>query len=127
MEGWAQVRVGAGVLLALYAGLAAVFSARELRFLAGVEPRQRRWFVLQDILIQVAILGVLLPCALAPERSLPVFYIIMAGFTLLWIAALWTVISRSMYTYRLMLGIRGQRKNIEAQIAELMAKDTEDG
>jgi hypothetical protein len=100
-------------MLAVYIGIAAVLSARELRFLAGVEPKQRRVFALLDIAIQVAILGVLLPCVLAPARTLELFYIVMAGFGLLWIAAVWAVISRSMYTYRLMLGARDYRRELE--------------
>ncbi|MDQ3023097.1 MAG: hypothetical protein M3R04_01735 [bacterium] len=113
MENWAQVRIAAGVMLALYAGIAAVLSARELRFLAGVEPRQRRVFALLDVLVQFSILAVLLPCVLAPVRTLQLFYTVMAGFALLWVSALWAVISRSMYTYRLMLGARNERMELE--------------
>jgi hypothetical protein len=114
MEGWAQVRVAAGVMLALYIGIAAVLSLRELRFLASVEPAgQRRLFAVLDVLIQLAILGVLLPCVLAPERTYKLFVVIMAGFALLWISALWAVISRSMYTYRLVLGARNDRRELE--------------
>jgi hypothetical protein len=113
VSGWAQMRIAAGVMLALYAGIAAVLSGRELRFLAGVEPRQRRIFFTQDVLVQLAILGVLLPCTLAPGPSKPLFVVIMSAFALLWVSALWAVIARSMYTYRLMLGARAERKEFE--------------
>jgi len=113
MSGWVQMRVAAGIMLAFYVGVAAVFSFRELRFLASVEAKQRRIFALQDILVQLAILGVLLPCTLASHPSKPLFVAIMSAFTLLWIAALWSGIARSMYTYRLMLGARAERKEFE--------------
>lgn len=111
MTDWAQMRVAAGVMLALYVGLAAVLSARELRFLASVEPRQRRIFVLQDILVQLAILGVLVPCALAAAPSRAWMILVTSAFFLLWVAALWAVVSRSMYTYRLMLNARGEQRD----------------
>jgi hypothetical protein len=111
-DGWVQMRVAAGVLLAAYIGVAAAMSYRELRFLSSIEPRQRRLFALQDILVQLGILGVLLPCAFAPGPSKPLFILIMAGFTLLWAAALWAGVSRSMYTYRLMLGARAERQEL---------------
>jgi hypothetical protein len=100
-------------MLAAYLGVTAVLSLRELRFLASIEPGARRLFAIQDILLQIAILGVLVPCALASGPSKPLFVLIMAAFTLLWIAALWAGISRSMYTYRLMLGARAERKEFE--------------
>ena len=78
MSGWVQMRVAAGIMLAFYVGVAAVFSFRELRFLASVEAKQRRIFALQDILVQLAILGVLLPCTLASHPSKPLFVAIMA-------------------------------------------------
>lgn len=113
MSGWVQMRVAAGIMLAFYIGVAAVISFRELRFLASVEPKQRRLFALQDVLVQLAILGVLLTCTLAPGPSKTIFVLIMSAFTLLWASALWAVIARSMYTYRLMLGARAERKEFE--------------
>ena len=112
-DGWVQMRVAAGILLAFYVGVAAAISFRELRFLGSVEPGQRRIFAAQDILLQLAILGVLLPCAIAPGPSKPLFVLIMSAFTLLWIAALWAGAARSLYTYRLMLGVRAERKEFE--------------
>src|SRR5687767_4928504 len=107
------MRVAAGVLLAAYLGVAAALSFREIRFLASIEPRARRLFAVQDILLQLGILGVLLPCAFSSGPSRPLFIAIMSAFTLLWLAALWAGISRSMYTYRLMLGARAERKEFE--------------
>jgi phosphatidylglycerophosphate synthase len=116
---WTQARLGAGILLALYVGLAAVFAGRELRFLAGVEKAERRLFAVQDILIQLALLGVLLPCVLAAAPNRQVIVVILVAFTLLWIVALWTVISRYMYTYRLMIGLRGQQDDFRRQLEQL--------
>jgi hypothetical protein len=116
MTDWVQMRVAAGIMLAFYVGVAAVISFRELRFLASVEPRQRRLFALQDVLVQLAILGVLVPCVVAPAASRPWFVTVFSSFALLWVAALWAGIARSMYTYRLMLGARADRSELEELI-----------
>jgi hypothetical protein len=113
MERWAEARVAAGVMLALFVGIAAVLSLREVRFLAGVEPRQRRLFIFHDVIVQLAIIGVLLPCAVFPYPTKRILIGVMASFTLLWISALWAVVSRSMYTYRLMLGVREERRELD--------------
>jgi hypothetical protein len=110
---WAQMRIAAAVLLALWVGVSAVLSARELRFLAGVEPPQRRLFGFLDIFVQLAILGVLLPCAVMGGPSRAWVMIVTSSFVLLWAAAIWAGIARSMYTYRLMLGARTERKEFE--------------
>jgi hypothetical protein len=120
------MRVAAGVLLALWVGLSAVLSFRELRFLASVEPPQRRLFGFLDILVQLAILGVLLPCALMGGPTRGWIIMVTTSFILLWIAAIWAGIARSMYTYRLMLGARSERKEFAEVLRQYAAKDAGD-
>jgi hypothetical protein len=121
------MRVAAGVMLALYVGIAAVLSARELRFLAGVEPRQRRTFIVQDLLVQLAILGVLVPCTLAPGPSRAWMILVTSAFFLLWVAALWAVVSRSMYTYKLMLNARGEQRDFAELLKHAVDEERQDG
>lgn len=105
---WAQVRLGATMLLAMYIVLAVIFSQRELGFLAQLKPGEKRLFVTLDLLIQLSVLAILLPCILAPGASLPTLVTVMVGFGLLWIVVIWNGMARSMYTYRLMLEFRNK-------------------
>jgi len=110
--GWHEVRLAALIMLALYAAVALMLVPRELTFLRGVEqPAYRRRFIWQDILIQVGILAVLLPSAILPTATIGGLVIIVAGFTLLWIAAIWAAFSRYSYTYRILLKLRDEDRH----------------
>jgi hypothetical protein len=122
---WNQMRLAAAGLLVVYLGTAAIFTPRELRFLAIVEPKQRRIFTLQDILLQVGILMVLVPSMVARGPSALYFTLVATGFTVLWITAVWTGIVRSMYTYRLMLGSREQHGRLQEELSRLIEKARE--
>jgi hypothetical protein len=123
---WQQLRLAASVLLMVYLGTMVAFLPRELRFLKLVEPPTRRLFLFQDILLQASILAVLLPCVVASGPSAPFFMTVAVAFTTLWIAAVWTGIVRSMYTYRLMLGTREQHGKMAEELSRLLAQAKED-
>ena len=127
MEAWVHGRLVAGVMLAVYAAVAAIISGREVRFLAGVEPpRQRRLFILQDVAVQLGIIGVLLPCALTQHLNKQLLVVILSAFTLLWIAALWALVNRSVYTYRLMLSARGESNDLAELLRRATAEEQHD-
>jgi hypothetical protein len=99
---WSATRLGAGLLLLLWLAVAAVLSARELRFLAGLDSRARRVSIIQHVLMQLAVLLILLPCMIASAPSLTLFYCVGAGFAMLWAAGSWSVMTRYAYTSRLL-------------------------
>ncbi len=116
---WAVTRVVAGILLCAYGAVAAVQFGRESRFIAGVEMPAKAWFISQNLLIQLAVLLCLLPVTLTPAPSKPAVEACLAGLTLLWLVGIWTVVSRRVYTYRLLLGARSEHDKL---IQELMAR-----
>lgn len=99
---WEATRIGAALLLLIWVAALAVFSAREIRFLAGLEARLKRTCVIQHILMQVAVLLILLPCILASGPGVGLFAAILAGFGLLWLAGGWSVFTRYTYTSRIL-------------------------
>ncbi len=119
---WASTRLVAGVMLCIYFAVAAVQFGRESRFLASVEMPARLWFIVQDLLIQVAVLICLLPVTLAPAPSKPALIASVTGMGLLWLAGIWTMISRRVYTYRLLLGAHGETDRL---VVELLKKQRE--
>lgn len=101
------MQLAASVLLVLYLASALALLPRELSFLKGVEQPQRRVFQLQDLLLQLSMLLTLIPCMLTPRLPLAAMYTVLAGFIALWGIALWSAASRYSYTYRILLGQRG--------------------
>lgn len=119
---WASTRLVAGVMLCVYLAVAVIQFGRESRFLAGVEGSARVMFILQDILIQLAVLLCLLPVTLAPKAEKTVLLASVSGMGLLWIVGIWTMITRRMYTYRLLLGAHSEAQK---QIADLIKQRRE--
>lgn len=116
---WAEVRLAALLLLVLYAAVAVVLLFREITFLRKVDPPTRRLFVAQDILIQVCVLLVLLPCAVMPQLPLTGLFIVTAGFALLWLVVIWTAFARYAYVARL---LKHARKESEQKLKELVER-----
>ena len=104
---WAQVRLGALVLLAVYLAAALIALPREAAFLRTVEMRVRRLFILQDSLVTLGVLGVLLPTAVLQRPRLDALWVILGGFIVLWVGAVWAAFARYSYTYHVLLGSRG--------------------
>lgn len=124
---WAPARMVAGVLLCVYAVVAVLQYGRESRFLSDVPLAQRAWFIAQDLLIQLGVLLSLLPVALAAQPSRPVLYASLIGITILWLAGIWTVFSRRVYTYRLLLGARDEHDKLLRSILEAKGKRGSEG
>ena len=102
----AQVRLGASLLLLAYAVVVMAVLPREIGFIRSVdEAFWRRSFIVQDVIIQLGVLLVLVPCVLFPERlsrELWPYTVIISGVALLWGGWLWAALSRYSYTYRLL-------------------------
>lgn len=101
------MQLAALVLLALYGLTAALLSPREATFLRGVQLPHRRLFIVQDVLMQVCILATLLPCVLLSRLGLGALYTVLLGFAGMWFTAIWAAVSRYSYTYRILLGQKG--------------------
>jgi hypothetical protein len=114
-----RMQMAALVLLGVYFATAAVLLPRELAFLRGVDPPARRLFIVQDVLCQVSMLLVLLPCALYAKLTRELLAVVVAGFGGGWAAALWTAISRYAYTYHVLLG---PRKEQQQRLREIFDK-----
>lgn len=122
---WAQVRLGALVLLAVYLAAALIALPREAAFLRSVEMRVRRLFILQDVLVTLGVLGVLVPTAAMQQPRIDALWVILGGFVVLWVGAVWAAIARYSYTYHVLLGSRGDiSKRLRDAIA-LSKKDSQ--
>lgn len=104
------------LLLVFYLASAAILLPREAAFLRAVEQPRRTSFVVQDVLLQLSILAVLVPCASAAELDLARVTIVLAGFTLLWIVAIWMVWARQSYVQHL---LREARRDSEQQLKRI--------
>ena len=101
------MQLAALILLALYALTAALLLPREATFLRGVQQPHRRLFMAQDVLMQACILATLLPCVLFSRLGLGALYTVLLGFSGMWFTAIWAAVSRYSYTYRILLGQKG--------------------
>jgi hypothetical protein len=97
-----QMQMSAWVMLGLYAALALLLMPRELRFLREAEGSYRLRFIVLDVLLQVCVLLVLVPCALVPRLTLPLLRLIFGGFTGLWVVIALMSYLRYVYTYRIL-------------------------
>jgi hypothetical protein len=117
-----QMQLSAWLLLAVYTALALALLPRELRFLRDVEPRTRRKFLVLDVLLQICVLLILLPCGLVAKLTYPLFVLIFAGFTGLWIVIIIMSYQRYIYTYRMLAAVSQQHTQ---QTAELLRRGLE--
>ncbi|MCH7472037.1 hypothetical protein IIA79_03690 [bacterium] len=116
---WSVVKIAALVALVVYFAVVLVFYGREVRFLASVKAPRRRAFIVQNILIQLCILAVLLPCAAAPQPTPTLLKIVMTGFVSLWVVTIWMSVSRYMYTYHVLLSTREEMTKIKQKLEEI--------
>lgn len=117
------MQLAALVLLALYALTAALLLPREAMFLRGVQQPYRRLFVAQDILMQVCILATLVPCVVLSRLGLAALYTVLLGFAGMWFTAIWAAVARYSYTYRILLGQKG---DLTARLKEIFDKVKEE-
>jgi hypothetical protein len=98
-----QMQLAAGVMLLIYAAVALMLFPRELRFLRSAEAQYRIRFIVLDILLQVCILLVLVPCLITPQLSRQSLTLILCGFSGLWPVVLALAYLRYVYTYRILV------------------------
>jgi len=115
------------VLLVLYLAAAVVLLPRELAFLREVAQPRRTWFLVQDLLLQLSILAVLVPSASAAELDLRRMVVVLAGFTLLWIVAIWMSLARQSYVHHLLREARRESEQQLQRIKEQLEDEREDG
>jgi hypothetical protein len=113
------MQLAAAALLMLYLAAVAILLPREIAFLREVEPATRAHFIIIDVLLQVGILTVLLPCATRPRLSLATVVVVLSGFALLWVVAIWMMFARRLYVYRLLKAARDEN---EQRIKDAAAK-----
>jgi hypothetical protein len=109
------MQLAALALLMLYLAAAGMLLPREIAFLREVEPLPRVQFIVIDVLLQIGILTVLLPCATQPQLSLTAVVVVLSGFALLWVVAIWMVFARRRYVYRLLTGAREANEGRHAE------------
>jgi hypothetical protein len=97
------MQLAAGVMLLIYVAVFAMLLPRELRFLRGTEQPYRRRFIFLDILLQVCILLVLVPCVVSPQLTPRLLLLILSGFSGLWLVVLALAYLRYVYTYRILV------------------------
>ena len=115
------------VLLVLYLAAAVVLLPRELVFLREVAQPRRSWFIVQDALLQLSILAVLVPSASAPRLDLTRMVIVLAGFTLLWIVAIWMSLARQTYVHHLLREARRESEQQLQRVKQKLEDEREDG
>lgn len=115
------------VLLVLYFAAAAVLLPRELVFLREVELPRRNWFLVQDLMLQLSILAVLVPSASAPQLDLTRMVIVLAGFTMLWIVAIWMSLARQSYVHHLLREARRESEQQLQRVRQKLEDEREDG
>jgi hypothetical protein len=100
---WDEMRLAALVILAAYLVFALALFPREAQFLRGLETaRQRAYFIVQDVLLQLCVLALLLPLGLSAYASRALFMTAFSAFIALWMVVLWVGASRYAYTWRLL-------------------------
>ncbi|MCB1215932.1 hypothetical protein KDL44_00965 [bacterium] len=102
-----QGRLPALILLVVYIAAVVILLPRELRFLRDVQnTTTRRIFIVQDLFIQVCILGVLIPAVLMKgvndSNNELLGLLLMLSMTGLWLCVVWTGWSRWVYTCRIL-------------------------
>ena len=100
-------RIPALILLVVYLAAVVILLPREIRFLREVKPDStRRIFIVQDIFLQICILGMLIPAIMLKGVSLSnvtlLGTLLMLSFTGLWICLVWAFLSRMIYTRRIL-------------------------
>lgn len=117
------MQLAALVLLLLYLLTAALLLPREATFLRGVQLPHRRLFIAQDVLMQLCILATLLPCVIFSRLGLAALYTVLVGFAGMWFTAIWAAVSRYSYTYRILLGQKG---DLSQRLKEIFDKVKEE-
>jgi hypothetical protein len=98
-----QMQLAAWVMLFIYACLVMLILPREIRFLREAEPPFRRRFLLLDVLLQVFILLILVPCAIVTRLSPELMTLVLIGFSGLWVVVAFLSYLRYVYTYRILM------------------------
>lgn len=96
-------RLVALLLLAVYLIIVIALLPREIKFLSGVKQPHRTRFTVLDVLFQVFVLAVLIPPIATSMKALASWVTILVGFVGVLAVALWTGISRYVYTLRILL------------------------
>ena len=109
-------RIPAMILLVVYLAAVVVLLPRELRFLREVgNPATRRIFIVQDLFLQVCILGVLVPAILMKgvneENGRLLGFLLILSMSGLWLCTVWAAWSRWVYTCRILS--EGSRRSAE--------------
>lgn len=104
------------LLLVLYLAAVLILLPRELAFLRDVKSIQRLWFIVQDVLLQVSILLVLVPCAISKQLDIGKITVVATGFVVLWVVAIWMITARQRYVHQM---LKAMRDESERQIKEL--------
>ena len=113
------MQLAAAALLMLYLAAFLILLPREIAFLREVDTASRVHFIIIDVLLQVGILAVLMPCASRPQLSLTDVVVVLSGFALLWVVAIWMMFARRRYVYRL---LKAAREESERRLKEVDAK-----
>lgn len=100
-------RIPAMILLVVYLAAVVILLPRELRFLSEVKnPATRRIFIVQDLFLQVCILGVLIPAILMKgvneQNGRLLGLLLVLATSGLWLCTLWAGWSRYVYTCRIL-------------------------
>ncbi|MCB1221788.1 MAG: hypothetical protein H7A35_08000 [Planctomycetales bacterium] len=118
-------RIPAMILLAVYLAAVVVLFPREMKFLREVQnATTRRIFIVQDIFIQVCILGVLVPAILMKgvneQNDKLLGLLLILSMTGLWLCVIWAGWSRYIYTCRILS--EGSKRSAEElrRIQELL-------
>lgn len=118
-----QMQPVALVMLALYVATALILLPRELSFIRSVPPPTRRQFILQDVVLQAGILAVLVPSAVASRLTPAAMSVVVGGFTLLWLVAVWMAVSRQRYISRLLEDSRREGERLMAELSRRLREE----
>lgn len=114
------------IFLVLYLAAVAILTPRELVFLREAPPPRRSWFIVQDVLLQISIMAVLVPCASTAELTLTRIVIVVGGFTVLWIVTVWMVVARQQYVHHLLREARREGERQLRSLSEQLKDEQED-
>ena len=111
------------VLLAVYIATALILAPRELSFIRSVEQPLRRQFIVQDILLQICILAILVPSATVNHLTPVLMSVVMGGFTLLWLVAVWMAVARQRYINRILEESRREGERLMAELSRRIREE----
>jgi len=125
LPGGYEGRIPAMILLVIYLAAVVILLPREIRFLAEVASKTtRRIFIVQDLFLQICILGVLVPAILLKGVNLQngrlLGLLLILSMSGLWLCTIWAAWSRYIYTCRILSD--GSRRSAEElrRIQELL-------